>query len=239
VRFGIGVAVLLATVVALAGCGDDGDLTVFGASSLTEVLPAVDADATYQFAASDTLAAQIREGAGADVYVAANERLPEALFADGIVEEPRVFATNRLVILVPGNNPGRIGRAADLGRPGVRFLVAAEGVPLGDYSREALARLGLPSLVERATSFEDDARSIVAKVALGEVDAGIVYATDAGAAAGDVAVVSLPVRAQPTIRYAVAVVAGSARADAARAFAARLAGPQGAAILKTAGFGRP
>ncbi len=234
-----GLVVALAAVIT-GGCSAGGDgLTVFGAASLAEVLPTLDGSPAYQFAASDTLAVQIREGARADVFAAANERLPDELFAAGVVARPRVFATNRLVILVPTANPGRVRAIADLGRPGVRFVVAAEGVPVGDYTREAFARVGQPTLVERAASFENDARSVVAKVALGEADAGIAYATDARAAADTVSLVEMPARAQPEIRYAVAVVTAARNGDAARAFVRRLLGPDGRAALTAGGFGVP
>jgi molybdate transport system substrate-binding protein len=239
-RFGAVAAFVFAVTVSggCAGSNDDG-LTVFGASSLAQVLPAVDRAPTYQFAASDTLALQIREGATVDVFAAANETLPDELFAAGVVARPQVFATNRLVILVPTGNPGRVRTVADLGRSGVRFVVAAEGVPVGDYAREAFARIGQPKLIERAASFEDDARSVVAKVALGEADAGIAYATDARAAADTVTIVELPARAQPEIRYAVAIVTAARNGDAARAFVRRLLGPDGRAALTAGGFGVP
>jgi molybdate transport system substrate-binding protein len=230
---------MLAGLAAACGGGDDDGLTVLGAASLTDVLPAVDDAPAYQFAASDTLAAQIREGAAADVYAAADERLPGELFADGLVERPRVFATNRLVLLVPRGNPAGIRGVDDLAADGVRFVLAAEGVPVGDYARAVLAELGRPALVERAASFEDDVRSVTGKVALGEADAGFAYATDAAAVAGDVEVVELPAGAQPPIRYGVAVVSASDAPEAARAYVDRLLGPEGREALEAAGFGVP
>lgn len=236
-------------VLALAGgCGDDdgasagtggsGGVTVYAAASLTDVLPRIDPAAEYGFAASDTLATQIREGAPADVYAAANERLPDELFAEGIVERPAVFATNRLVLLVQAGNPRGIAGVDDLGS-GTTFVMAAEGVPVGDYTREVLAALGASELVGEAASQEDDVRAVTGKVALGEADAGFAYATDARAVAGDVDAVELPADAQPPIRYGIAVVAGSDRRDAAQAFVARVLGPEGRRELRAAGFGVP
>jgi molybdate transport system substrate-binding protein len=235
------VLALVVGVVAAAGCGGDDDsrLTVLGASSLTDVLPAIDASAEYQFAGSDTLAAQIREGAPADVYAGANTRLPDELLAEGLVEKPQVFATNRLVLLVPRGNPASIRTIADLDRDGVRFVMAAEGVPAGDYTREVLAALGRDDLVGRAASYEDDVRGVTGKVALGEADAGFAYATDAVAVGDEVEVVELPARAQAPIRYGIAVVATSGDPDAAQAYVDRVLGPEGRAALEAAGFGLP
>lgn len=235
----IGLAIVVAMAAACGGGDDETRLTVLGAASLSDVLPLVDGAPDYQFAASDTLAAQIREGAPADLYAAADERLPGALFADGLVERPEVFATNRLVLLVPRGNPAGIHAVGDLDADGVRFVMAAEGVPVGDYARAVLAELGRSDLVGRAASFEDDVRSVAGKVALGEADAGFAYATDAVAVADDVAAVELPADAQPAIRYGVAIAAASEAPDAARAYIARLRGPDGRAALEAAGFGLP
>jgi molybdate transport system substrate-binding protein len=249
-RVGAPTALLLLAVAAVAlavGCGDDGDaggtnragdVTVFAAASLTDVLPQIDPAAGYSFAGSDTLATQIREGAPADVYAAANERLPDELFEEGLVREPVVFATNRLVLLVPAGNPRGISGVDDLG-PGTTVVMADEGVPVGDYTREVLANLDASDLVGRAASQEDDVRAVTGKVALGEADAGFAYATDAVAVADDVEAVEIPLAAQPPIRYGIAVVAGSDRAEAARAFVDRVRSPEGRAALEAAGFGVP
>jgi molybdate transport system substrate-binding protein len=238
-------AVVLAAIGLAAGCGD-GDastgeserVTVYAAASLTDVFPQIDPAAEYSFAASDTLATQIREGAPADVYAAANERLPHELLAEGLVERPAVFATNRLVLLVQAGNPKGIAGVRDLG-PGTTFVMADEGVPVGDYTREVLAELGASELVGEAASQEDDVRAVTGKVALGEADAGFAYATDAQAVADDVDAVELPAAAQPPIRYGIAVVADSGRRAAAQAFVERVLGPDGRAALRAAGFGVP
>jgi molybdate transport system substrate-binding protein len=235
----LGLVMLVALTAGCGGGGDGGRLTVLAAASLTDVLPRLDDAPGYQFAASDTLSAQIREGAPADVYAAADARLPAELFADGLVGRPEVFATNRLVLLVPRGNPAGIRTVDDLGADGVRFVMAAEGVPVGDYARTVLAALGREDLVGRAASFEDDVRSVTGKVALGEADAGFAYATDAAAVADDVEVVELPPGAHPAIRYGVAVVSASDDPESARAYIDRLRGPEGRAALEAAGFGVP
>lgn len=232
-------------VLAAAGCGGGGDeagggrLTVFAASSLSEVLPALEPEADYSFAGSDALAAQIRAGAAADVYVSAAVAYPEALRAEGLVEPPRVFARNRLVVIVPSANPAGIGSVEDLGRPGVRLVLAADSVPAGDYARRALAALGESGALANVASEEPDVASVVGKIALGAADAAIVYATDAVPVADQVAVLAIPPSAQPTIEYAAAVVAGSPRRGRAVAFLDMLVSPAGREALAAAGFGLP
>jgi molybdate transport system substrate-binding protein len=240
------IASLALTLVA-AGCGSDSTdsgtggpaATVFAAASLTDVFPQIVPGATYNFAASDTLATQIREGAPADVYAAANEKLPNELSADGLVEKPAVFATNRLVIVVRAGNPKGITKVSDLNAPGVTFVMADEGVPVGDYTRKVLDALGRSALVGKAASQEDDVRSVVGKVALGEAEAGFAYATDAIAADEDVDAVEIPADAQPPIHYGIAVVTAAKNNDAAQAFVDAVLSDKGRAALQAAGFGVP
>jgi molybdate transport system substrate-binding protein len=225
-----------------AGCGGDDSAskpkaTVFAAASLTEAFQAIDPDATFSFAGSDELATQIREGAPADVYAAANERLPDELYAELLVDRPRAFATNRLVLVVPAGNPAGIGALEDLS--GTTYVMAAEGVPAGDYTREVLANLGAEDLVGGAASFEQDVRDVAGKVALGEADAGFVYATDARAAGDQVEAIEIPAAAQPPIRYGIAVVEASEDPEAARAFVDRVLSDEGRAAFEAAGFGVP
>lgn len=238
----IRLAVLLCAAAALAaGCGSSGGSgpTVFAASSLAEVFPEIDPSARYEFAGSGNLATQIREGAGADVYAAASPKHADELFVEGLVERPQVFATNRLVLIVPMDNPAGIGSAPDLGRPGVRLVVGAEGVPVGDYTRALLEAMGASEVLESVVSEEDDVKGIVSKVALGEADGGFVYATDAGPVAGKVAVIELPPEAQPEVEYLIAVVKGTERRDEAEAFVRRVISEEGRAALAAAGFGLP
>ena len=212
---------------------------MLAASSLREALPKIDPLQRYSFAGSDQLALQIREGAPADVYAAASTRYPDELFRAGLVERPRVFATNRLVLVVPRSNPGDIDSVWDLRAGGLKIVIGQAGVPIGDYTREALRRLGLlADVVGNVVSEEPDVKSIVAKVALGEADVGFVYATDARPVGARVKTVPLPAWAQPPIRYEIAVVKGG-REAAARAFVTRVIGKVGRTALRKAGFGLP
>jgi molybdate transport system substrate-binding protein len=173
------------------------------------------------------------------VFASADLALARELAAEGRIDPPRLLATNRLVLLVASGNPAAIAGPADLRARDVRFVIADEGVPLGDYTRELFRRLGLGELVLRASSYEADARGTVGKVALGEADAALVYATDAAAAGGAVEAVPLPAAAQPRIAYAIAAVRGRPRVAEARAYVARAVGPEGRSALQAAGFGVP
>jgi molybdate transport system substrate-binding protein len=209
---------------------------VYAAASLTEVFPAIDPDATYSFAGSDELATQIREGAPADVYAAASSKYPQELFDEGLVEEPVTFASNRLVMIVPKDNPAGIESIEDVTTEGTQIVIAAEGVPVGDYTREVLAELGLEGALDNVVSEEDDVKGVVGKISLGEGDVGFVYATDAAVAADDVTVVELPEGSQPPIEYQIAVVSASERKEAAQAFVDLVLGDEGREQLEAAGF---
>jgi molybdate transport system substrate-binding protein len=226
----------------VAGCGGDdapGPLDVYAAASLAEVFPQVEPDARFSFAGSDELAAQIREGAPADVYAAASSKYPRELHGEGLVEEPVTFASNRLVLVVPRGNPGGIESVEDILRPGTRLVVAAEGVPVGDYTRTVLETLGLSAALDNVVSNEDDVKGVASKVALGEADAGFVYATDLEPVADRVRAIELPDDAQPPIEYQVAVVVGTDDEDAARAFVQTLGSEAGRDALARAGFELP
>lgn len=232
---------LLAGLALLAGCGggDDEPLIVYAASSLTEVFEQLAPGAQFNFAGSDELATQLREGAQADVYAAASPRYPGELFDEGIVDAPVVFATNRLVIVVPSGNPAGIRGLDGLAAADVRLVVGGEGVPIGDYTRELLSRAGRLDVLERVVSEEEDVKGVLAKVALGEADAGFVYATDARAAGGDVVAIELASELQGRIEYPVAVVRDARRADDARRFVELLRSASGRVALRAAGFGLP
>src|ERR671918_447509 len=195
--------------------------------------------ARYSFAGSDELAIQIREGAPADVSAAASPRHPAELAGEELVEQPVVFATNRLVLVVPGDNPAGIGSVEDLPHEGVRLVIAATGVPAGDYTRQVLETLGREDVLDRVVSEEADVKGVVSKVALGEADAGFVYATDVAPVEDDVDVIELPDEAQPEVEYSVAVVRGGEREREARAFVERLLGEAGREELREAGLGTP
>jgi molybdate transport system substrate-binding protein len=236
----------LSLVLTLLACGGndepeagDSPPTVYAAASLTEVFPLIDPAPQYNFAGSDELATQIREGAPADVYAAASSKYPQELVDEGLVEEPVTVASNRLVLIVPTDNPAGIEEVADVAKPGTKLVIAAEGVPVGDYTRRVLEDLDLTAALDNVVSNEDDVKGVVGKVTLGEADAGFVYATDARAAGDDVIVIELPEGSQPPIEYQIAVVAGSEKKEAAQAFVDLVLGDEGREQLEAAGFVLP
>jgi molybdate transport system substrate-binding protein len=231
----------------VAGCGDsgsggsDGKLTVSAAASLKNALPRYEPDASYSFAGSDQLAAQIKGGAKPDVFAAANTKLPDELFAAGLVEKPVVFAGNRLVLAVPVD-AAEVRSLADLEKPGVTIAAGAPSVPVGSYTREVIGRLP-PARAEKVLanirSNEPDVAGVVGKLTQGAVDAGFVYATDVQAAGGKLLAIKLPAALEPKVAYAAAVVKGTKRRDQAIAFVEGLVGGDGQAALMEAGFDPP
>ena len=214
-------------------------VNVFAAASLSDVLPRIDKSARDQFAGSDQLAFQIRQGAPADVYLAASPKYSDDLYARGLCSKPVVFATNTVVLVVPRGNPARIRSVEDLKRDGIRLVIGAKGVPIGDYTRTLLAKLGLTSVLENVVSEETDVKLVVAKVALGEADAGFVYRTDVKPVGNKVLRIALPAAAQPTVKYELCVPTATKRPREARAFVQRVRSKAGRALLRAAGFGLP
>jgi molybdate transport system substrate-binding protein len=259
-------AVLVAMVVALAGAAlafsaaDDDTrpsvrgaapmvtLTVSAATSLKRALTDycdgfARADVRLSFAGSDELAAQIRQGVRPDVFASANTALPQQLFEEGLVLEPRVFAGNRLVLAVPAEGARRPVRSLDdLAADGVTIAVGAESVPVGAYTRTVLGRLPAGqgrAILANVRSNEPDVGGVVGKLAQGAVDAGFVYATDVEAAGGRLRAIALPAALEPTVAYGVAIVKGTRHGAAARAFVDGLVSGSGRAALRAAGFEPP
>jgi molybdate transport system substrate-binding protein len=236
----VGTIVALAALVGFADGRTAPRITVFAASSLTDVFPTIDKRPRYSFASSSTLAEQIRQGAPADVFASADTKNSQLLYRDGLCGKPSVFATNTLVVVRPKSNPGNVKSVFDLRRPGLKVVIARQGVPVGDYTRAVLRNLGiLRTVLANVVSEEADVRGVLAKVALGEADAGFVYRTDAATLKKQIGVVGVPKRAQPPIRYGICVVASSDDRAAGLAFVQRVLGKTGRARLAAAGFGLP
>jgi molybdate transport system substrate-binding protein len=236
VAAGLAAASSVLAAVAFATSSKAPRLTVFAAASLTNVFPQIDPHGRYSFGGSNMLAAQIQQGLPADVFASANTKLPAQLHRQGLVTEPFVFTANRLVIVVAHGNPRGLRGVRDLEQSGLRIVMAAAGVPVGDYTRAVLARLGLSDLVGKAVSQETDVREVLAKVTLGEADAGFVYATDAKTVAGKVSVVRIAPSAQPRVEYAAAAVKSSKHLAAAKAWVKALRGKAAQQKLRAAGF---
>ena len=244
-------AVLAICAVALGACGG-GDsssggsrpqLTVSAAASLKAAFTDYGkqfqrADARFSFAGSDELAAQIEKGVKPDVFASANTKLPDALHAKGLVEQPTVFAGNRLVLAVPANG-SKIGSLKDLEAKGVKLAIGATAVPIGAYTRTVLAKL--PARESRAIlanvrTEEPDVAGVTGKLTQGAVDAGFLYASDVRATDDKLTAIELPATLQPTVAYGAAVVKGAKHPAQAKAFIAGLLHGAGAQALEDAGF---
>jgi len=234
-------ALLIACLVALAAAATAAartraTITVYAAASLTDVFPQIDSTPKYSFGGSNTLAAQIQLGAPADVFASANTTLPQQLFQKGLCSQPVVFTRNTLVLIVPKSNPAGIHSVYDLTKSGIKLDVAATAVPVGSYTRQILKNMALTSVLGNVVSNETDVREVLAKVALGEADAGFVYSTDAKTVPGQVTVLTMPAWAQPKVQYGICVVKASANATAAQAFVNEVMSKTGQAKLLAAGF---
>ena len=254
-------AVAAVALLALAGCGGGtaagpapgtsgtrvtGAVTVFAAASLTGAFTQIGKDfqtanpgttVTFNFAGSSALATQIDQGAPADVFAPAApanmKTVTDAGNGDGT---PTTFVKNQLVIAVPKGNPRNITGLADLVKPGVKVALCAAAVPCGAAAVTALAAAKV-----RLTpvTLEQDVKSALSKVKLGEVDAALVYRTDVRAAASDVDGVEFPESAGAINEYPIVVLKGSRNRTAAQAFVAYVLSDKGRAVLTAAGFQAP
>jgi molybdate transport system substrate-binding protein len=233
-----------------------GDLTVYAASSLTDAFNDIaaafhatypDVDVRFNFAGSPTLRTQIEQGAGADVLATADEPNMRAAFESHlVVDAGEAVAGNTLVIIVPKGNPGHVAMPSDLARDALKLVLAQDGVPAGTYARAAIEKMAAdpafgPSFSARVlanvVSDEPNVKAVVAKVQLGEADAGIVYATDVTpGVVSDVETVAIPGAYNIVVSYPIAVTSEAAHAAVARAFIDYVLSDAGQAILRGYGF---
>ena len=223
-------------------------ITVFAASSLTEAFnemaqtfeaanPGVNVD--LNFAGSSTLSTQISQGAPADVFASADERQMEAV-AGEVEGAPQRFAGNSLVIVTPEGSS--LSTPEDLAEPGTLLVLAGPDVPVGRYALEVLENLDArygedfsARVLKNLVSEETNVRQAAAKVALGEADAAIVYATDAAVTEG-IRVIDIPDAYNIEAAYTIAVVKGSAQRELAERFLEFVLSDEGRAILARYGF---
>jgi molybdate transport system substrate-binding protein len=195
------------------------------------------ATSRFSFAGSDMLAAQIEQGARPDVFASANTKLPDALYAKGLVAKPVTFAANKLVLAVPATS--KLTSLAGVEKPGVTVVIGSATVPIGIYTRKVLAKLGAASsakVLANVRSDEPDVSGIIGKLTQGAADAGFTYATDVKATGGKLKAIALPASLQPVVAYGVAVVKGSGHQAQAEKFIAGLLNGTGQADLAQAGF---
>jgi molybdate transport system substrate-binding protein len=236
--------------------GGKSTLSVFAAASLSEALTEIGKrlekarpglSVRMNFAGSQQLAAQIEHGARADVFASADERWMAYVAERSLVAgEPVIFARNRLVVIVPKTNPARIGRIQDIARDGVKLVLGADAVPVGRYSRVVLANLSRdPSYgsdfatraLRNVVSEEENVRSVVGKVQLGEADAGMAYRSDVtSSAARYVSVLEIPDRANVIAAYPIATLKGAGQPEAARAFVDLVLSSEGQTLLQRRGL---
>lgn len=232
----------------LTGCASTSggeELTVLAAASLRapfaelattfeQTHPGV--EVTVSFGGSADLADQIEAGAPADVVATADETTMARLSDAGLVTTPRLFATNVLTIVVPTGNPSGVRSLADLGRRDVDVVLCAPEVPCG---RAAAAVVDAAGVTPHTVSAEPSVTDVLAKVALGEADAGLVYVTDAATEPDDVETVPAPEAADVVNRYPLAVLADPPSPDLADEWVALVTGEEGRSALSEAGFGTP
>jgi molybdate transport system substrate-binding protein len=236
-----------------AGAELTGTLTVFAAASLTDVFTELGQrledehpglDVQFNFAGSSALAAQIEQGAPADVFASADEAQMERVTDARLASDAELFASNRLMLAFPLDNPGDIREAQTAGIPSLGDLldhdvvlaVCAPEVPCGAAAAEVLEKVGL---ADAADTFEDDVRGVLTKVELGEVDAGLVYRTDVLAAGNQVFAAAFREAEAARNRYPVAVLDDAPNPEAAQAFVDLLLSDEGRQALTDAGFFEP
>lgn len=219
-----------------------GTVTVFAAASLADafgdVAEAVEdlhprVDVELNLAGSPTLARQVLDGAPADVLATADVATMDRLVAAGAADRPRAFARNSLEIVVPAGNPAGVDGLADLADPDLLVGLCAAEVPCGDIARRVLARAGVTPAPDTQ---EPDVRSLLTKVAAGELDVGLVYRTDVRSAGDDVEGIRIPHEVDMATRYPVAVLDDAPRPELAAAFVDLVLGPRGRAIMASWGF---
>ena len=237
------VAILMAAQPAAAGQRPSGEVTVFAASSLTESFTAVakqfekkhpHVTVKFDFDSSANLAAQIQQGAPADVFASADEaNVQKAVDSGDVTTKPVVFAKNRLEIAVEKGNPKKIKGLADLDKSGLVVVLCADAVPCGKYAAEAFANA---RVTVSPASKEENAKATLSKVSLGEADASVVYVTDVQAAKGGVSGVKIPDRQNVIATYPIAVTKDSRSSAAAKTWVQFIESKTAQTTLRRFGF---
>lgn len=234
-----------------------GEVTVFAAASLNESFTRIGRDfeaanpgttVILNVAGSQQLAQQLGQGAPVDVFASANPRQMEVAIEAGRIAAgtSQVFANNRLVVVLPADNPGGIETLADLARPGLKLVLAAEDVPVGAYARAYLDRAATSgdfagdyraAFLANVVSYEQTVKSVLTKVVLGEADAGIVYTSDVTPDVADVVQqIAIPDDLNTIATYPIAPVSDSPQPARAAAFISYVLSPAGQRTLADFGF---
>jgi molybdate transport system substrate-binding protein len=233
-----------------------GKITVFAAASLTDSFNEIKqeflkknprADVEFQFAGSPALRTQLEQGAKADIYASADvPNMSQALQAGLVQDAGKIFVRNSLVIITPKKNSAGITRPQDLNKSGIKLVLAAPEVPVGNYARQSFALMdkdpsygsGFAAAVQKnVVSNESNVKQVVAKVQLGEADAGVVYGTDVTRdVQNDLNVIQIPNALNVIAEYPIALTRSPGNSPTAQAFVAYVTSPEGQAILKKYGF---
>lgn len=230
-------------------------LNIFAAASLTESFNTIatqyktahpNVTLKYNFNGSQILVQQIINGAPADVFASADTTNMQKATAAGLVTTPKIFAQNKITVVIPASNPGNITSLKDLAKKGEKIVVAAPAVPVGKYGLQVLDKMGKSSQYGPAyesavkanfVSQEDNVKAVVQKVQLGEADAGIVYRTDVTAAvANKVKLIDIPDNFNVIAQYPIAAVKSSKNAAAAQDFVQYILSSSGQAVLEKYNF---
>jgi len=263
-RFAIAFLATALVAVGLAGCGsgDDssgssssasgsssaslsGSITVFAAASLTESFTTLGQQfetanpgvkVTFSFAASSALAMQITSGAPADVFASASTKNMDQVVSAGDASDPKVFATNVMEIAVPPANPGKVTGVESLASSSVKSALCQPQVPCGVVAQQVFTNA---KITVKPVTLEPDVKSVLAKVQMNEVDAGMVYVTCVKEAGDKVKGVEIPADINASTDYPIAALSKSSNAAVAAAFVDYVLSPAGESVLTAAGFQQP
>jgi molybdate transport system substrate-binding protein len=234
---------------------ESGKLIVFAAASLTDAFTEIGQNfkaahpgimVTFNYAGSQTLSTQLVQGAVADVFASANHlEMDKVVTADLISQNaPQDFLTNRLLVILPKNNPAHVQTLHDLARPGLKLILADSTVPAGKYARQVLNNISkdpvygsdfLAEVLSNLVSNEIDIKQVVAKIQLGEGDAGIVYISDA-VAAPELGTIEIPDNLNVIAKYPIAALTNAPQPTLAAEFIAYVLSTEGQAVLQKWGF---
>lgn len=255
-RIGVSLSLLLCVTVQTVGCAPAPQtLVVYAASSLTRAFTAIGTEfeerhagvrVIFNFAGSQALATQIEHGAVADVFASADSVEMDRMQEKGLLAaDPVVFAENRLVVVVPAANPAELSNLRDLARPGVRIIVGQENVPIGRFTRQVLANLNedaaygsafREAVLANVRSEELNVRQVLAKVVLGEADAGFVYVSDITGSTANLTTLAIPDFANVRAAYPIALLASTNERELAEKFFAFMQTPAAQDILQESGL---
>jgi molybdate transport system substrate-binding protein len=222
-----------------------GSITVFAAASLTEAFTTLGTNfeaahpgtnVTFNFGASSALATQITQGAPADVFASASAKNMDQVVTGNKAANPTTFVKNVMEIAVPPSNPAKVTQLSDLAKSGVKVVLCQVQVPCGATAQKVFTNA---KITVKPVSEEADVKSTLAKVELGEADAGVVYVTDVLAAKDKVRGIQIPDDVNASTSYPIAQLTGTKNPDLAKAFVDYVLSPDGASVLTQAGFAKP